>query len=125
MLVAIYAYEQIYGGLHGMCSHTVIEVENMEEAEEYAISESVDVIGSYNEIMDDIQTDAEGYVDDFYDEDYEEALDQAMAEAIEEDVAYEIYEITKETTESLEQLNKKYYQDPEGFIKEYCQKGEY
>lgn len=121
MLVAIYAYEQIFCGLHGMCTHTVVEVANEEEAEEYAIAESIDVITSYSEIMENLE---ENYHYE-YDDNEEEFEDEILDELINDDVAYEIYKITKETTESLEQLNQKFYRDPEGFLEEYCKEEDF
>ena len=121
MLVAVYAYEQIYNGMHGICSKNVIEVENMDEAEDYAREESIDIMNSYSEVMDDLAAEAEAMADyDYYD--YEDdAFNEAYEDALNANVAYEIYRIKDEVTESLERLNQEFYNDPEDFIKKYCE----
>ena len=47
MLVYIFACETSYGGLHGMYEEDVIEVRNMEEANNYGYEMAQDVVESY------------------------------------------------------------------------------
>lgn len=115
-LFAVRAYENIYGGLHGMESLSVIEVETEEEAKEYAYDEALSVIDNYFEISENFEQEAE-----------EEGLDPGSDEWCEfieecrnEDVSWELFEITKETNESLDVLNEKFCYDPDTFIEEYC-----
>ena len=118
MLVAVYAYDNIYNGEHDMNLRSVIEVNTMEDAKEYAIAESLEVIEGYNSIMEIIEEEAEAYTDSEYDHD--ECYDRAVEDLMQDDVAYELYEIKKETTETLSELDRKFQQDPEAFVKEYC-----
>lgn len=124
MLVAIHAYDQIYQGLHGMESYEVVEVINEEEAEDYAISSSVDIMNSYGDIMEELEAEARENVDFYIDPttDKEEAYDYALDDSINEDVAYDIYVLKNNITDSLEALNDKYVRDPESFIEEFSER---
>lgn len=129
MLYAIIACEQMYGGLHGMVSYFVAEG-TKEEAEEMAIDESYAIMEEYSCIMDDLEAAAaneigwdEDELDEYMedstsgaDDEYSRALEEQMAENLQ----YEIYPIVKETNLSLEQLDNLFSNDPEGFIREYC-----
>lgn len=117
MLVAIKAYDQIYGGLHGMNSSVIIEVDNFEDAEMYAVQESIEVITSYGSIMEELEEEARFNIED---EDDEEEFEYAFDEAIDNDVAYDCYIITKKTDETIEELENKFYNNEKAFIQEYC-----
>ena len=51
MVVAIHAFENIYGGLHGIEHYLIVEVDNIQQAEEWASEESKEVMESYSSIM--------------------------------------------------------------------------
>ena len=53
MLVYIFACESSYGGLHGMYDENVVEVRDMEEANEYGYEMAEGVVESYNCFNDD------------------------------------------------------------------------
>ena len=111
-LYAIHAFDDMYGGLHGIESYSVIEAESLKEAEEYAFECSCDIIEDY--VIHEFYNDAENEgIED------EEELQEYIDECIQEDIAYEVYKV-KETTESLEELDDKINQDPEDFIEKYC-----
>jgi gamma-glutamylcyclotransferase (GGCT)/AIG2-like uncharacterized protein YtfP len=95
MLYAICAYEDTFGGLHGINSFAVVEGTE-EDANIIAEQMSYDVMQSY--ALED------------EDEDYN----------CEEHVAYEVYPFTEETFKSLNELNDEIYKDPQGFIEKYC-----
>lgn len=130
MLYAVIAYEQMYGGLHGMISYFVAEG-TREEVEEMAIEESYSIMEEYSDIMDDLEEAAKEEVgfesdqyEDYeeeegsaeYDDEYSRALDEQMAE----NVQYEIYPIVKETNYSIEHLNELFNRNHESFIRKYC-----
>ena len=48
MLVYIFACEASYGGLHGMYDEDVVEVRDMEEANEYGYAMAAGVVESYD-----------------------------------------------------------------------------
>lgn len=104
-LYVVCSYEDIYGGLHGIRHDSIIEANSIQEAYYYGKDEAWNVVYDY-----------------CYDE-YEMALEDEeidMDAIIEESLCVDVYEITKETNESLEILNEKLYNDIEGFIKTYC-----
>lgn len=114
MLFAIHAYENIYGGLHGMEERRVIECINEKEAEEYAIDLSRDVIQDYT--LKEIEDDAISYG---YERESEE-FDAYVEECIEDNIQYEIFPI-RETTKSIEELDSIYNNYPDDFIKTMCE----
>ena len=48
MLVYIFACESSYGGLYGMYNEDVVELQDMEEANDYGYEMALNVIESYN-----------------------------------------------------------------------------
>lgn len=126
MLYAVIACEQMYNGMHGMVSYFVVEGTE-KDAEEAAIEASYEIMEEYSCIMNDLQAMAEEAVDFEGEEEYEEgtaewdeAVSFALGETMRENLQYEIYPIVKETNLSLEQLDNLFSDDPEDFIREYC-----
>lgn len=129
MLYAVIACEQMYGGLHGMVSYFVTEGTE-KEAEEMAIEESYAIMEEFSSIMDDLQEAAREYLGwteeefDEYIEDWNSAENAEYAEVLNEimqdNLEYEIYPIVKETNFSIEHLDDLFNENPEGFIREYC-----
>ena len=100
MIYAIRAYEGEYCGLHGIEQKVVVECENLKEAEEIAADMAEEVIEDHF---------FEGYEE--YDE--EDFYDIHSRE-------WEIY-IVKEVDIPIDELDKMYYNDPEGFIEKFCE----
>ena len=94
MLVYIFACEGSYDGLHGMYEEDVIEVRNMEEANNYGYEMAQDVVESY----------------DCFDDD----------EDIEQELEWRIYKI-KEGISAEEARAALGSYDEEGFVAEYCE----
>ena len=124
---AIYAYESLYGGNHGMYSRLVVEAEDHEEACEIALQESLNVIDSYSKISNELYDSAvEEYDFDHdgeRDEFSEDEIEGIYASMCEEDTAYNIWPINENVASSYstEDLNTKFYHDPETFIKRFCE----
>ena len=95
MLVYIFACESSYGGLHGIYDEDVVEVRDMEEANEYGYAMAAGVIESY----------------DCFDED----------EDIEQELEWRVYKI-KEGISAEEARTALGSHDEEGFVAEYCEK---
>ena len=95
MLVYIFACESSYGGIHGMYDEDVVEVRDMEEANEYGYEMAEGVVESY----------------DCFDED----------EDIEQELEWRIYKI-KEGISVEEARAALGSHDEEGFVAEYCEK---
>ena len=129
MLYAVIAYEQMYGGMHGMVSYFVIEGTE-KDAEEAAIDESYYIMESYSSIMEDLEAAAAeevGWDEDEFDEYMEDSTSgadeeytNALNELMKENLQYEIYPIVKETNLSLEQLDNLFNNNPDDFLREYC-----
>ena len=94
MLVYIFAYEGSYRGLHGMYNEDVVEVQDMEEANEYGYEMAQDVVESYG----------------CFDED----------EDIEQELEWRIYKI-KEGISADEARAALGSYDEKGFVAEYCE----
>ena len=92
MLVYIFACEGSYGGLHGMYDEDVVEVRDMEEANEYGYEMAEGVIESY----------------DCFDEVFEEEFE------------WRIYKI-KEGISAEEARAALGSHNEEGFVAEYCE----
>ena len=94
MLVYIFAYEGSYRGLHGMYNEDVVEVQDMEEANEYGYEMAEGVVESY----------------DCFDDD----------EDIEQELEWRIYKI-KEGISAEEARAAARLHNKEGFVAEYCE----
>ena len=92
MLVYIFACEASYGGLHGMYDEDVVEVKDMEEANEYGYAMAAGVVESY----------------DCFDEVFEEEFE------------WRVYKI-KEGISAEEARAALGSHDEEGFVAEYCE----
>ena len=95
MLVYIFACEGSYGGLHGIYNADVVEVQDMEEANEYGYEMALGVVESYNCFDDD--------------------------EDIEQELEWRIYKI-KEGISAEEARAAVCSHNEEGFVAEYCEK---
>lgn len=116
MIFAIEAREGIYEGLHGIVAHYVGEYNSYDEACEDAAEMSFEVMDGYN------IAEQAGWEEDALNEGLEEESDEYydyIGELRAENVSYSVWEV-KETTESLEALNKKFIKNPEEFIEKYC-----
>ena len=94
MLVYIFACESSYGGLHGIYDEDVIEVRDMEEANEYGYGMAEGVVESY----------------DCFDED----------EGVEQELEWRIYKI-KEGISAEEARAALGSYDEKGFVAKYCE----
>ena len=105
----IYAYDEMYNGLHGMYDYCFI-ICDYKEAEEYGREMSLGVIESYYEIYNSLLN--------YCDVDEEEVDEEYRQEVLEEDIAYEIYELRDDAPsfEELENMNL----DPQSYIEEFC-----
>ncbi len=118
-LYVIYAYDQFFGGMHGNSQYAIIEAENSEEADLFATDLSRDLIDMYGIWMD------AGWGQEAIDNGYPEGTsdyERYIEACVEDDIAFSVYQITKETTLSIEELERLLNVDPEDFIKEYCAK---
>ena len=94
MLVYIFACEASYGGLHGMYDEDVIEVQDMEEADNYGYEMAQNVVESY----------------DCFDDN----------EDVEQELEWRVYKI-KEGISADEARAALGSYDEEGFVAGYCE----
>lgn len=98
MVVMIYAYENIFCGLHGINTGGVFEVKNEAEANDIGESMAYDVIESYGHIFED------------YD-----------SEEVEEGIEWEVWPIRDNTGLSVRELDREFARlGRDLFIDEYC-----
>lgn len=95
MLVYIFAYEGSYHGLHGIYDVDVVEVRDMEEANNYGYEMALGVVESYSCFDDD--------------------------ENIEQELEWRIYKI-KEGISAEEARAAVCSHNEEDFVAEYCEK---
>ena len=92
MLVYIFACEASYGGLHGMYDEDVVEVQDIEEANEYGYEMAEGVVESYN----------------------------CFDEVFEEEFEWRVYKIKEGISVEKARAALGSY-DEEGFVAEYCE----
>ena len=119
---AVWGYDDIYGGLHGMKEVEIYEgTEN--EAIEYARELADSVISSYSDIYDALEDSVREYCED-------EGIEMGIGSEEEDDIRKEFYnddmvygcielDVNKLPTLDLEELEKMYYNDEDGFIETY------
>lgn len=115
MIVAIYACEGTYGGLHGINSQRIVEVSDRKEAEEWGEQDSRDVIDSYGSIYEDFKASAEG--DGL--EDGTEEFDEYIEECIQENVEYYLWEVV-DCYADIETMERDFFNHKDEFVKEHC-----
>ncbi len=115
----IYAYEHMYGGLHGMNNTVILESENAKSLYSMATEMSMEVMDSYSDVGETLLENAREEAESrgIYNEDdpeFEEILD----EEYEENVEYDIYELNNHfTVEQYEEMLSSH--DAETIAKQY------
>lgn len=117
MIVAIWAFENQYGGLHGIEHHRVVEVDGADIAEMYAIEESREVIENF--CMDEIREYADAEADEGAFENGSDEYFQYIEDCIQDNIAYEIWEVVN-CYDTIEQMQEDFYNNKEDFIEKYC-----
>ena len=118
MWYVIHAFEEKYGGYHGIEDWTIsegTEEEIIEEAKEL----SLDVMSSYNFIIDELENDIEAFTDENMSED---DIEELRYDIYSENIAYEIWKIDSDIIKEydIDTLEKWLNDDPEDFIEKYC-----
>lgn len=107
----IHAYEGIYQGLHGMEEWILEDFNDKGEAKDYACEQSLKIMNSYYQIMDDLQETANFDMSD---------LDDVMKENIE----YELFQVEDIFCEChrIKRTEKLFNEDPLMFVENFCKK---
>jgi len=118
MWYVIHAFEEKYGGYHGI-EDWAISTGTEEEAIEEARELSLDVMNFYSFIIDELENDVEAFTDENMSED---DIEELRYDIYNENVAYEIWKIKSNIIKEydIDTLEKWLYDDPEGFIEKYC-----
>lgn len=111
LIVAIHAYEGMYQTLHGIESFSIHEVDDIEEAYEIAAEESIEVMNSYTDVMDEFYENAKNMD---IEEDSEE-WDEYIGECICENLAYEVY-VVRNKYADFEKMQRDFYYDKDRFM---------
>lgn len=120
-LFGIWGYDCIYGGLHGMNGHKVIEAEHVEAALDEARTLAAEIAESYGQIMEDLEASALEVCEMDCIEPYSDKYWEIYEEIFAGDLEYGAFEINlnKVPTLDIKILDKMYYEDPEGFEEKY------
>ena len=115
MIFAIRAYDQIFGGLHGIEDFEVIEARDRDEAYEYGANMSRDLIESYWNEFESY------YEDEAYAQDIDEDDDEFYDEWINETTACDVYEVCLDDDDvDLITLNQEFNEDWQAFVYKLC-----
>lgn len=118
----IWAAEQLYEGLHGIETYRVKECSSYEDACNYALELSFDVIDSYCE--EEYRRMAEERIDicDYDNEgDYWDDFDEILCDLESESTCWKVTEVNEEKASdiSTDELDLMFCQDPDETIKKY------
>lgn len=115
----IIAFDQIYGGLHGMYTEAIFEGTE-KEAKEYAEELSMEVINDYSEIYDQIEQDLEEYLDAYSIDANDEEGIETRRFVYHDDIAYELYELDETLINcGIGELEEEFYNDKDAFLAKY------
>jgi len=115
----VYAYENIYGGLHGIYDFDIVHADSMEDANLIGRDMAINLIETNDALMNifEAKADLVGPEDS---QEWNEALD----EAIENDAKWKVYEIDEEAAHDVSDfiLSVRFMGDVEEFVDNYCKK---
>lgn len=113
----VHAYENTYGGLHGMENWFYLDTNSMNEVDEAATQASYEVMESYSCIMESLEENARFACED---PDDEEEYEQMLDEECEYNVAYNVYMLNDEGAALGHRvINAMLAYDPEELVKNY------
>jgi len=119
----IRAYDNFYGGLHGMESYEIFEGTE-KEANECGVEMSYEVIESYMDIYNSLEDDIREYCEEEgfdYDENGEE-VENIREEVYREDTVWDIHKLDKAKLPTLDfnELENMFYNNPDEFLEKYA-----
>lgn len=116
---AIIAFDELYGGLHGMFTEAVVEGTE-EEAKEYAEELSMEIIQDYSAIHETIERNIQDYLKTESIDPYSNEADEIRNEFYDNDIAYELYELDETLINCcIGELEEKFYNDKDAFLAKY------
>lgn len=116
----IHAMEQSYCGLHGIESWLVEVLNSFDEAVEYAVETSYEVMDSYGFIEEYLEEQAKEWAEEedceLYSDEYYEQLDWIRND----NINYHIYEVLPDCPMTCEEIERELANDPESFVEDWC-----
>jgi len=122
MIYAVCIAEGIYQGLHGIEQKEIIIVSCLEEAHEIATEMSLELMGSYSAVYEELETMVQDEIDANDTVNWtEEEIEKLRAEIYNENVYYDLYELDEEKIKdkSYKDLEEELYNDLEEFLDKY------
>lgn len=120
MKYVIHAYEQSYGGLHGIETCLAVEADDYSVVVDMACEASREVMGSYYFIEEALREQACFYCGaDEYDEE-DEDLERAYEDAVEENIDYSIWQVNENCPYDRDEIDQMIANDLDGFVEEFC-----
>lgn len=118
MVYAAFIAESIYQGLHGIEQREIIEASSLKEAHEIATEMSIELMGSYSAVYEELEAELQDEIDTDW---TEKRIEELRAEIYDNNVYYDLYELDEEKIKdkSYEDLVKEFYNDPEEFLDKY------
>lgn len=120
----IYAYPDMYDGLHGMWDFEITEDVSYEGACEDGKELALQVIETYMRPEEELYTREDFIEESYYDEwddSYEDEYYEALDEIIFDEAAFEVWHIRDDVPDDIIRQWEKHPDDPKEFIKEYCE----
>ena len=121
-IYAIWGHDVIYGGLHGMEYTDIIETEDDLDALASAELLAWDVVESFSFIQNTLEEEVEEALMELSEEEKEEKEEEIRSEIYREDLEWGAIELDKDLLPTLDLniLDDMYYNDKEGFTKEFA-----
>ena len=118
MVYAAFIAESIYQGLHGIEQREIIEASSLKEAHEIATEMSIELMGSYSAVYEELEAELQDEIDTDW---TEKRIEELRAEIYDNNVYYDLYELDEEKIKdkSYEDLIEEFYNDPEEFLDKY------
>ena len=118
MIYAAFIAESIYQGLHGIEQREIIEASSLKEAHEIATEMSIELMGSYSAVYEELEAELQDEIDTDW---TEKKIEELRAEIYDNNVYYDLYELDEEKIKdkSYEDLIEEFYNDPEEFLDKY------
>ena len=118
MIYAAFIAEGIYQGLHGIEQREIIEASSLKEAHEIATEMSIELMGSYSAVYEELEAELQDEIDTDW---TEKRIEELRAEIYDNNVYYDLYELDEEKIKdkSYEDLIEEFYNDPEEFLDKY------
>ena len=118
MVYAAFIAESIYQGLHGIEQREIIEASSLTEAHEIATEMSIELMGSYSAVYEELEAELQDEIDTDW---TEKRIEELRAEIYDNNVYYDLYELDEEKIKdrSYEDLIEEFYNDSEEFLDKY------